>query len=439
MSSPLHYNLYESQGVHIMTYQVSKAFVRPKDDRRRIIQNDDIKNKTYRQITDENVFITLELYNTQLDRYFIVEFENLDDFNLTRETTLDEYLSSLVPNSIVNERQGRLETKTSHVRSVAESDTDFIVEPASKGKHPTIRWPESVHKDIRIYRDDYEYEDFKNLQENTLFFINGFAHRSTYDEHGVYVLDANITKKKANEGELNMLDFHALGGIEEVDINSDMLFKIDSEEDEHYNYAYLEFSQDLTDKTILLSLGGYLHVLDTVYHRLNNHVIQINFNRYPFVRRYFESNLHLDLSNIEYTPIDTNDYQRYTNELISSQSTIKQFLDLVQSFAIIIDSPFVFSERTPLEHSHLQGLFYSHQKLKSPIQIQRGRIRSYRQEHEQGIYAINLADDRLPIYHFNYNGITDLQTLAPWKNPHQPYYHDRAHVLEIGLDILKDK
>lgn len=421
-----------------MSYSCTRALGRPRDERTRLEDIENPGEKTYHEIHEEYIDTEVELHESSSDTYYILRLEELDMAAKDWDKELDEYFDELGDDSLEHAEPGRLSFGRYRALAVDAADTEFHVEPAMSGSHPSIRWPEKAHPDLLVSHDDWEYEDYKDLQEQVLFFVNGYAHPSSYSEHGVYVLKGNQSSYIGEFSELNLLDFGALGPKTELELSSDMLYR-PHEDDRYYNRAYLDLDTSLEGKTLLLSIGGYLHVLDDLYKVVGERNVMINFNRYPIVRRYFESLRQIDLSDIEYTPINNNEWQRYTHELIESERFIEQLLDLPQSFAIILDTSPVYVERHPLQSAHLDGVFYSYRKPVSLLQIQRGRMRAYRCTQEEDTYVLNIAGDLLERYHFDDTHLDDLETVAPWRRPHQPWYRDRAQLVEIGREVIEHR
>ena len=423
-----------------MSYQCIKAVGRPRvsEDYHhrhafvRYEQIEDVGSKTHKQITDDYRDVYLLIENTYKEKTIRVSIFDLD-LALYVNETLDEYLERIDVDALELDRPSTLKIETKRAQFFDEADTTFSIEPSRSGSHPTQRWPDSAHPDLLLTHSGWDYENYKDLHYNTIFFINGYAHRSSYSKNGLYVIDANTSSNIASNSELGMLDLSSIGSIEQINLSSDMLYR-PHPENRYYDRAYLDLPTSLSSKTVLLSLGGYLHLLDDIYEVISDGSIAIDFTRYPFVRRYFESIEQIDLSKIEYTPYDRNDHQRYLDELIKSEDTIKSFLDLSQTFAIVIDQPNVFIERHKLEYSSMHGVFYAYEKPKGLIQTQRGRMRNYRCEYEDGTYVVNIQEHLLPNYHFDYTELGELQTVAPWKRPHKPYIADTATRIELGID-----
>lgn len=422
-----------------MTYTINKAFGR--DSNQRLVNIDDPVNQTYHALTQQYRNIQLELENNQVSGTYTVALEQLGS-NIRANETLNDYLTRIGDDTIPHTQLGTLDIRTDVITHANAFSVGFHVEPALSGSHPTLRWPESAYSDLLLSIDGGTQSDYEHLHNTSIVHINGFTHRTSASPYGLYVIDGNKSFTISGETEVTITDLSNIGQVEQLSLSSTMIERVQTPTKLN-DQCYLDLGQSLEGKTVLVSIGGYLHFFDDLVEVIGDTLVKIHFARYPHIQRYFESKAYLDMGSITYTPMDKNDEQRLVSDFLDNEDYIKQLLDLEQSFALIVDQAPLFVETYPLQWSHLVANYYTYERPKQPLVLQRGRFRSYRYHHVfadqnqiigQDYYVVNLADDYLPQYHFETIPISMRHSVTPQKIPSQPWFRDRPHVLNMGID-----
>jgi hypothetical protein len=205
----------------------------------------------------------------------------------------------------------------------------------------------------------------------------------------------------------------------------------------HYQYAHLNLGVDTENRTVLLVLGGYLHILDNLYKEIGNGLIQIDFNNYPMIQRYYDSRslMNVALLDAQLESFEQNESQRVVSELLRSETTIENFLDLPESFAVVVNTPNLYVERHQVERSGLPGIFFWHDVPRWPLLCQRGKLKEYWAQDDDGKWVISCESNLVPNYQFEHTHYETLVSVTDHKVPSNPYYADRGYLLEIGKDL----
>src|SRR5690606_25091812 len=127
--------------------------------------------------------------------------------------------------------------------------------------HPDVYFPEADQRDIMLSKEGINYEF---LQKHALVSVNGFFHKTTFSSHGVRIVDGAKSALLCNDTNVGILSTVNLGSVEYVSITEDMIYKLD-ESHRLSSKAFINLGVDTEDKTVLLCLGGYLHILDGSY------------------------------------------------------------------------------------------------------------------------------------------------------------------------------
>lgn len=197
---------------------------------------------------------------------------------------------------------------------------------------PVVAVDFSTTPHLRIERSDAIIDSAAAIKQ-VLVSVNGFYH---YGENignkGLFVRDGYKSVELSNQNSLGLWDFQELGGFTVVpDIpatipNSGGLVQVN-------------FPQDVTNKSVFFVIAGYFFPVDvSICSQVGLGAFTINFNHVNMrlVQRYFEAANYIDLSSVKEvcagaTPgmIDT--------DLLNSPEAIAAWLDLTQSFAVIVN------------------------------------------------------------------------------------------------------
>lgn len=328
-------------------------------------------------------------------------------------------------NTTLPTEQGDLNTEPRLVKWYDLWQNNFKISVTKMTSHPDTPYQANEVRDLLITKPDINYHE---LNDYSLFTVNGLLHRSSASDHGIYIIDGAYQKEKNMAG---VMSFGNVGKIEILPLSSDMIYR-PTAEGKTYEQCYINLGQSTKNKQVLLSLGGYLHTYDKIYQMIGDGLMMINFNHYPMIQRYYDSVNEIDLSSLPLSKFPSNDDQVVVMEMIASEDTIDAFLNLSQSFIILIDSPDLFIDHYSVERTPLPGTYLSHTTPRLPLKLSRGRIREYWHREDYGQYVLQVDDNRVPQYTFERTGYEELYSVNSQKYSYQPYILDRASFLEIG-------
>jgi hypothetical protein len=274
----------------------------------------------------------------------------------------------------------------------------------------------------------------KRIDDYCLFSVNGFFHLSDYGTDGVRVVDGNSTIRKSNDNQVGIMSFENIGKIKKVPITEAMLSK--QNENTLYStttYVTLPVDVDLTNKTVALVLGGYLHAFSKSYVRTGERTWRIDLKNILFLERYIESVRGMDMSALGLRDDPTNQTLFSVTEMLSDP-TMVAYLTMSQSFFVIIDCPTMFHELTPLEYAGFPGRYLNRDGRQLPCVGAYGRQVEYHTIEEHGIFVYVGTNNM----RFDYTANT-----ANWLNqklvngglvPETPRRHAEAYLRLFGTE-----
>lgn len=301
--------------------------------------------------------------------------------------------------------------------------------------HPTASPDASVLESektwILMSKKDLDYNLF---YESVLVSVNGFLHPTDVSDQGVYVKEGMVSQHLSGKAELGILSFRELGKLSFVPITADMVYKQDAQQ-KLSDRAHVDIGQDVSDKTVMLVLGGYLHILDErTFYRVSDSGFAVVFNNLPLLDRYYDSRNYIDLSSLGIEISSQNPAHIVVEDLLSD-AALTAYLSLPQSFFVILDNPNVFVERAPIHTSALPGVYVSHIPPAYPLLSEIGKMVNYWYQYETGQYSVTVTDAYRHDYNYRTVAARQALSLGDNRNPGRPFANGDLQYLQIGADL----
>lgn len=390
----------------------------------------DLQNVPFSHIFQHYKDVIVHLSNPHISEVVHIRLAFFIDKQVAVSQTINQWLVSNGSNTI-DATPGVVELNPKTVMYKDAVQADFTLRPVKMGTHHDIDWPLDVARDLLMMKDNVDYHDMYN---HCLVTVNGLLHRTSFSVNGLYVVDGAYSRTLCNDVNVGVLNFKDVGELEFVNLRSDMLFspKLDNK---LYNRAYIKSPVPLTDKVVLLSLGGYLHVLDNVYRVIGDNTLVIDFNNLPLLERYFESSKVIDLSSLQLSQSVRNKDQVIVDELIANEDTIRRYIDLSQSFLILVDTPSFYKTLHLLQPGVTTGSFVTPLLPKWPLRTLNGKLMEYYSRQDNELFMLHCTSYFIPNYQFSTTDWQELDSVSNSAVPFEPVIRDRGFFLEMGRDF----
>lgn len=305
--------------------------------------------------------------------------------------------------------------------------------------HPTIPWgpcddeaplPLASLTDISIHKDNVSLEE---IHQYALCTVNGLLHPSILTDEGLQIQHGGESVDLCNTANIGIMSFRAVGGLRQVPLTAANLTYRPGIP--HRHTAYVETGLDLTDCTVMLSLGGYLHVCDAVARIVSPEtgVVRISMTRIDIARRLLESSRYISLSSLPISRSVIRTGAFVVSEL-HTDAFIDAYLQLPQSFLVIVSTPMLHTDLTALDRPTLPGVYTSVTEPTSPLRSNTGRLPEYWRRQEYVNWVLNSTQ----LYDHDY-----LHTTTTWADSvvnsdvsHPTWVYSRMHLLGIHTTRL---
>jgi hypothetical protein len=367
----------------------------------------------------EPIYVDLDVFRLKYNSFDGTVAQMLDDNGSTSFPTVDE-----IPIK---------QTKYVHYSDMFRAG--YEIDVTGRNAHPSANIPDIDKIDLRITRLNPP-TDMVDFYRNCLVTVNGFFHLTDTDGDYLYVHEGGKSNYKSRRNQVGMISFKDIGTIKQVPITKDMIYK-QLGSSSYHDKTYIDLKdEDLTNKTVLLVLGGYLvFPQPTVFYPTGNNAYALSLGRLPLIERYYES-----FDSIDYTSLGI-DHSSTNTSMINvaqfySDPVIEKYLTMSQSFFVIVDTPELFMNRAYIQKTPIQGVYISGFKPTYPLVLGRGRMPEYWVREEDKQYAIDVVDGRLHRRVFQSAFPSEITNVGDSDQPVPGTYNSTAYLLEIGSDFV---
>lgn len=409
-------------------YQLVSAIAKPIDGETRW-QDVDLSALTFIQIYSLYSKVFAVLTNSFLDAPVSLDLADIRDKVGTLDVTVSAWLVTNGNNTLPTS-DTIPKINTTFVRYADAFHAGYTVQPVHDLYAPDTVLPPGAKTSLFLTRANTDYELFL---KSCLVSVNGFFHLTDGNVDGIRVMKGDVSRQKSLEAQIGLHSFREVGELELIPITKDMLYK-QSEQGLYSQQTYIDIGKDIGDRTMLLVLGGYLHVLDNTYYRVGDHQYCIDFQNYPMAKRFYESEPFLDFSSIPYEKNERNAFELSIADL-KSDAFIEAYATLPQSFFVVVDTNDLYMELDKLENQQLPGMYVSHVPPIYPIRVGFGKVAEYWYTYEDKRWAVNIQDSLIPNYTFQEVDAMQQRNIDNTRYPYRPDEISPAFFMRICKDV----
>jgi len=378
--------------------------------------------------TYDRILVTLA--NSYLSRYVGLDLAELRAEYGSQDITFNAVLASIGDAALpTTDTLPLLRTRIALYNDAFEAG--YKVQAVHPSAAPDTPMPASERTWLLLTRPETNYN---HCYESFLVSVNGFIHATDASNDGLYVKEGMKSQQLSGKAELGIMSFRQLGKLRFVPITSDMVYRQDVNQ-QFKDRVHVDLGEDVGDKTVMLVLGGYLHVLDNrTFYRVSESGFAVVFNNLPYIDRFLNSRHYIDLSSMN-VEISTDNPSHFAVDDLLSDAAIQAYLTLSQSFFVVLDNPDIFVERTLLQGSKLPGLYVSDIAPIYPLVDELGKMVNFGYQYETGQYSVTTTDAYRHDYNYRTVESRKALSLGDNRNPVRPLTNGDLHYLQIGTDV----
>lgn len=393
-------------------------------------QDQDISNLKIFEIFQLYRELYLELESPFVTDNVFVNIKDLEEDYVSSQFTLGELFAD-DPNLALPLTQVIPTYTQKHAHYMDAFRAGYKIEITAPGHSPTSNYSQNNKTELAIRRDA---TSTKELHENCLVTVNGYLYQTDYDTNYLYVLDGGKSLKKSRKNTCGILSFEQIGKVDKIQITVNDFELVESNIPLSKQVLF-KTPIDFRNKTLLLSIGGYLVLPnEKVFKKLSDDNWILNTEKLDLVSRYMESRNYIDYSDLDLT-VFPKDKDKVSLIELQSNEVVTKLLTHKQSFFITIDIPNLAFVKQFIRHSPIANHFIAYHNPTSPLFLGRGRQADYWKQQDESLWSITVENGFRP------NLTTDsvdsgTHNANPGSNtPYNIYENSRAYLLDIIADI----
>lgn len=306
----------------------------------------------------------------------------------------------------------------------------YKIQRTRMGYNYPAEYPLQDLPDLALTRDKIP-TDMTLIHKHCMASVNGFYHRTDTDGTKAFIVDGAVTASMIRCPHIGLLSFLDMAEITQYKIKPEHI--IPSTEGMLLKQG-LKFviEEDLTDKSIIFILGGYMIMPEAnVFWQVSDNSFEFNINAIPYVQRYFESRVNIDLTSMK-VDVEDNGTDNVVVESLFSDEVIRQYFDLSQTFVVIVNTPKLYTEKINVRVSNLPGFLTAFQDPVWPLVMGYGKMVEYTKIKEVDRWALRIDDPYYKHYAFQETRLKLLPVVSSHLIPYDMYYRTDGYMLSIG-------
>ena len=364
------------------------------------------KNKTWKEV---NISLTplFTVFTKYIDGYIVLDNPTISasplyvNFELLKQSSLAFYnmtfelwLATLSNNPLPLYSNPPILTEKTVMFSDAVQ-ARFKIE-ACKENDPYAITGSDLHE-LSLHKD---YIDYDILHNRVLTTVNGFLHPNYgVDEH-LIIREANCIKRYGKPLKIGLISFKDIGDLTQIAITEEMIKQV-AVTIPLKQTTLIDLSLDLTNKSVMVSIGGYLHVNDRIIDVVNKEegLVRLNMEYLSLDRRIFEMEDYLGCNTLGLTRSEIRENTILVDE-IESNGFITKLLTLTQSFIIIVDNPNVTIEKKLINKTRMFGTYEYGTEPVFPLVSHSGRFMEYWRCNQNGVWVLSVDNNLEKTYSY---------------------------------------
>lgn len=292
--------------------------------------------------------------------------------------------------------------------------------------------PDTELPDLQMSRPTLE-TNLELIHTHCLVTVAGFVHNTYTDGHRAYVENAGLILKKKHQAHVGIISFLDVGALKKVKIKPEAITRLDANTP-LFNKTIFTTEEDLTGKTVILCLGGYLIFLkEGLFYKVGEKSFALNLENAHYVERILESSEFIDLSSLGLSELDNNP-QAITTEELTSDDVIRKYFGLSQSFLAVVDTAGLNVEYNAVEKSRLPGNFWTRSEPYHPLMVGHGRLPAYWKIFENGAWVLRMDDNYMRNYAVSHRPIQHVKVLTDFLTNTRPSEVSSGYMLKISTN-----
>lgn len=233
---------------------------------------------------------------------------------------------------------------------------------AARDRHPDAGAADGELTDLVLNRQNTNYSE---LAKYCLVSVNGLFHYATPETYGLRVHDAGSSAYVAGVTHIGIHSWAGVGDLEIIPITADRIGRVDPTVP-ITDKARIDIGKTTDRKSVVLVMGGYLHVLDSVATQQGQSII-VDVKKLQLAQRVFDTLRIADLQEAVKDFSHEEGHWSTTVANLGSEEFIRSYLSVSQSFLVVVNTPILYVKKEAVRNTELGGTYTSENKPLYPL------------------------------------------------------------------------
>ena len=412
-------------------YVFKSSFLRAKNSRDGY-QNINITNMVMSKVLEDYVDGYMTLTHTQIRGTFYLTIEKLRQAQLPMITTMT--FNQWVTHNHDKELPATKVQPKYKQGEVIYSDAfraDFKIDRVGRYMSVDANTSNADKVDLLLRKN---VPDKNELYTKVVGTVNGFTHRAFSHEDGIALAGGGTTFNNTGINTAGVLSFAGACAVRQYEIKEEMITPTSSTVP-LYHELLINLGQPLNNKTVMLSIGGYLFINKGIGEVVNPEtgIIMVKLIKLDLIKMILNSVGKIDLDGLGIFAANKNiTYNKVRVEDIKSDVCVKKYMTIPQSFVIVADTECIQTDYSEVSVTGLPGVYESKTEPVYPVVNSQGLMPEYwKAKNEEG-WSLRLTSDvtKRRMYHTN----LDIDNVViNGMSPTYKWYHDDPRYLKITV------
>ncbi len=307
-------------------------------------------------------------------------------------------------------------------------DAKYQIRNVKYSVHPDTDLPLSSRPDLLLTNRTVSREDITNYG---LVAVNGYFHRTFSHPQGVIVESGGETMRISQDNYFGVWSFANIGKVESLAIRPHMISP--SKEDALLKDGLVINTElDLSGKTIGVSIGGVIHLLDGTVSVIDDErgLVYLDITKVDMMSRILDQIDHISLTSLPITTSSLNTRAVSYSDLMSDEC-ITAYLGLPQSFLFTIETEGLWVDTSPYEYSGLAGTYFAYEPPRDLVRIPNGTSPAIAVSYETDRWVLNVDPALMDNYVARTSDYKDQTSFDP--TPRIDRKHSRALLSRVRV------
>ncbi|WP_396190491.1 hypothetical protein [Flavobacterium sp.] len=296
---------------------------------------------------------------------------------------------------------------------------------------PLAYYQKENFPDVEVLRPNIAV-DFNLIHQKFLMTVNGYVYPTEYLAERLYIPNATLSMVKSRDNQIGLIDLSKFGNVTKIKITNDMI-ALDTLQPA-YEKILLTFSEDVV-KPILILAGYMIFENSETFYRTSDRTFALRLDRLSFPEKLYELDRYRDIFKELEVPVSNTNGTMVDANLVRSETTIRKFLTLANSFLVNLHTSNLTVNKIYMEKTSVPLNYRTNYNPVFPLVVGYGKLTEYfRETPTEGKYTLTTQDGHYNNYLLTHMSHREIDIYNGHRQPGTTYRLSPGFFLDISTE-----